>query len=555
MAVVSGFNDLRRAACLGESPVDTEEYFTITYSMYDLCRDLKIRFRTWAAAVAIWNNYTVVSTEYALAGRGYNDNALAGRGYDDNALAGRGYDDKAVAGRGDDDNIRPYSLACLMLPSRLADIDEFEALYDLGKIWEQHNTPYTLKNRASQIVTLLAGKVLLPTLFDYRDALNDGSLDEDVADQVFILTLLTHFKETYPLDFELLVVGVFFCCDEQRWETDYVLQLHRNYTLAEVLPYITYIRSILDRVAELKDVFEDELPEIHAIRIRLQDPRLNAGVLPASCIIAPSNAMEIFRNTVQRRQLGEGAFAGVYLIEHQGISFARKIQQQWDPSIVEISIMRSLSHPNVESIVEFGFPTANSSYLTMPAESGDLGNILSVIAEHPEQRFRLERELLQGLAYIHRHGIIHRDLKPANILISPLGIPKIADFGIAMAGNFRLNLRLDTRGQQVVTPPWRDYRLLVGERDGYDVAYGAEIDVWSLGIIFLEMILGKILVINYNLNGQISTVDVIQQYIVDGSIYTAPRVAKSRSVRLIQGMLVVDPEIRMTTQDALALTR
>ncbi|XP_041329534.1 cyclin-dependent kinase 15 [Pyrgilauda ruficollis] len=91
-------------------------------------------------------------------------------------------------------------------------------------------------------------------------------------------------------------------------------------------------------------------------------------------------------------------------------------------------------------------------------------------------------QLLRGLAYIHQQHILHRDLKPQNLLISCLGELKLADFGLARAQS----IPRQTYSSEVVTFWYRPPDVLLGA-----TAYSSDIDIWSAGCIFVEMIQGQ----------------------------------------------------------------
>ena len=88
--------------------------------------------------------------------------------------------------------------------------------------------------------------------------------------------------------------------------------------------------------------------------------------------------------------------------------------------------------------------------------------------------------LLKGVEYCHQNSIIHRDLKPANLLISPSGILKLADFGLA-----RVHEKQESRpySHQVATRWYRAPELLYGAR-----YYDAGVDLWAVGCIFGELL-------------------------------------------------------------------
>lgn len=90
------------------------------------------------------------------------------------------------------------------------------------------------------------------------------------------------------------------------------------------------------------------------------------------------------------------------------------------------------------------------------------------------------KQLLQGLSYIHNRGVLHRDLKGSNILLSELGSVKIADFGLARF--YARKGRQHDHTNRVITQWYKPPELLYGA-----TMYGAEVDVWSAGCIFLEL--------------------------------------------------------------------
>uniref|UniRef100_A0A663DXI2 Cyclin dependent kinase 15 n=1 Tax=Aquila chrysaetos chrysaetos TaxID=223781 RepID=A0A663DXI2_AQUCH len=91
-------------------------------------------------------------------------------------------------------------------------------------------------------------------------------------------------------------------------------------------------------------------------------------------------------------------------------------------------------------------------------------------------------QLLRGLAYIHQQHILHRDLKPQNLLISCLGELKLADFGLARAKS----IPRQTYSSEVVTLWYRPPDVLLGATH-----YSSDLDIWSAGCIFVEMIQGQ----------------------------------------------------------------
>eukprot|EP00357_Protocruzia_adherens_P012446 CAMPEP_0115032222 /NCGR_PEP_ID=MMETSP0216-20121206/39026_1 /TAXON_ID=223996 /ORGANISM="Protocruzia adherens, Strain Boccale" /LENGTH=442 /DNA_ID=CAMNT_0002410073 /DNA_START=27 /DNA_END=1355 /DNA_ORIENTATION=- len=95
----------------------------------------------------------------------------------------------------------------------------------------------------------------------------------------------------------------------------------------------------------------------------------------------------------------------------------------------------------------------------------------------------LMKQFFEGIHGLHSQKILHRDIKSSNLLLNRHGQLKITDFGLA---KFLQNMEHLT--PKVVTLWWRAPEILLGQED-----YGWKSDVWSAGIVFLEMLTGKIL--------------------------------------------------------------
>jgi len=103
----------------------------------------------------------------------------------------------------------------------------------------------------------------------------------------------------------------------------------------------------------------------------------------------------------------------------------------------------------------------------------------------PERAIRITLSLCKALEYVHSQGVVHRDLKPENIMVGPDDQVKLIDFGIAAnAGSRRLTFAKLT--EAMGTPDYISPEQVKGKRGD------ARSDVYSLGIMFYEMLTGKV---------------------------------------------------------------
>jgi len=107
----------------------------------------------------------------------------------------------------------------------------------------------------------------------------------------------------------------------------------------------------------------------------------------------------------------------------------------------EFRILATLRHPNIISVLDYGFdPDTNQPYYTMEFLEDSLPITQACKGKSLRHKVSLLVQILQAMIYLHRRGIIHRDLKPDNILVTPSGMVKVLDFGLAMRRDREIHL-------------------------------------------------------------------------------------------------------------------
>ena len=150
--------------------------------------------------------------------------------------------------------------------------------------------------------------------------------------------------------------------------------------------------------------------------------------------------------------------------------------------ITEARHVSRLHHPNVVTLLDFGL-IGKKPYLVFELLEGTaLRDEIKTVGKFPLARaVILMSQLLGGIAAAHELGIVHCDLSPANIFITGNDLPKVMDFGlstIARSGN-------ENTGELMGTP-----RYLYPE-PFLELPVGPQSDVFSLGAIFFEMLVGE----------------------------------------------------------------
>ncbi|PAA59015.1 hypothetical protein BOX15_Mlig031508g3, partial [Macrostomum lignano] len=197
---------------------------------------------------------------------------------------------------------------------------------------------------------------------------------------------------------------------------------------------------------------------------------------------------------IENKKLGCGASGTVKLARDKKTSKPVAIkcmqlakQPKREMILTEIAVMQKLHHRNIVNYIESYCtnPRTETAELLVVMEYLDGGSLTDVATETMMQESiiaAVARECLQALAFLHDFNVIHRDVKSDNVLLGMGGEVKLTDFGFCA----QLTERGSTRQTMVGTPYW-----MAPEVVNRTTSYNNKIDVWSLGIMVMEMVDGE----------------------------------------------------------------
>ena len=184
----------------------------------------------------------------------------------------------------------------------------------------------------------------------------------------------------------------------------------------------------------------------------------------------------------------------------------------------EAQALAQLNHPNIVQVYDFG-RTDEFFYFVM--EYVDGVNLRALIRDgklKPEEALKIVPQICEALQFAHDEGIVHRDIKPENILIDKKGRVKIADFGLAkLLGRAAEDLSLTGTGQLMGTLGYMAPEQL---QQAHSVDHRA--DIYSLGVVFYEMLTGQLPIGRFEPPSKKVQVDVRLDEVVLRSLESEP---------------------------------
>ena len=243
---------------------------------------------------------------------------------------------------------------------------------------------------------------------------------------------------------------------------------------------------------------------------------------------SPEELAPLFQDLVIEERIGRGGMGSVYRARQVELdrAVALKIvpkQPEHGPAFTErfrreARVLASLNHSGIVQVYDSG-QVGEWMYFVMEYVDGvNLRQLLGRGRVDPETALSIVNQVCESLRYAHDKGVVHRDIKPENVLLDRTGTVKIADFGLArLLGTVQPELTLTRTGQAMGTPHYMAPEQWTSPQD---VDHRA--DIYSLGVVFYELLTGELPIGRFEPPSRAVQVDVRLDEVVLKTLETRP---------------------------------
>ena len=196
--------------------------------------------------------------------------------------------------------------------------------------------------------------------------------------------------------------------------------------------------------------------------------------------------------------IGQGGMGAVYKARQPSLDrlVALKIlpsQGADDPGFAErfareARALARLNHPNIVAVYDYGQAGDFHFFLMEFVDGATLRQIERAGQLSPGEALQIVPQICEALQYAHDSGIVHRDIKPENILLDKKGRVKIADFGLAKIFATGGDPTMLTESGHVMGTP----HYMAPEQVEHPLEVDYRADIYSLGVVFYEMLTGEL---------------------------------------------------------------